>query len=248
MYFIWSLLLTVALGVFIYKYLFDSKYVYEPHPKSHIFMHNSFDSIATKSEYVMMVVGLNDCSMCKMVLDNTEVSKLGVTRYYLELRHHPNNKLVASAFGIDGFPRSFIFNKNRKLVGVVHGAKDIEIEVGNIIQSDKAGEIMCCSGELAKMNGYFAALLKYTSGDAEGMYDEIQRSSAAEEDIFSAYMKYKYHYIHNNTDSTDYFRRRTLSLVGSNLDVMTYENIVRELAPMNPALLWLDASNASNKL
>lgn len=246
---LWALILTVSFGVLAYKYATAPKSApvsLSQKPASAIFNKKSFDAAFEEDRYLMLIVGRGDCNMCQMLLSDKDVDKCPVKKYYLDVTHHHNNMLVSQAFENDGFPRSYVFDQNRELIGIVHGSRDAAQAIDSIVRNHKSG--MPERGDnLSVFGKTFDALLAYTDGDMEGMYKNTRQSLALKEYVFNNYLMYRFFYVYEQPDSIALYRQKTLGSLTRNLDVMTFESIVRELDPLNSALVWYDNSRAENK-
>lgn len=254
---IWSVVLTIVaiylvfLGTNRFKlWRIDQEYQKQKEIiaplKNDSFRVSKLDSLLIEQPYVMLGIGLSDCSACDFVLLSNIPDQFPLSRYYIDKQKHISNNLVAQVFYSRATPDVYILNKDKDVIGRLKSNIDLHEMLDGIINKQSyfcEAEIGGVSQEnvLDMLNFSFKSLLAYLSEDIEGIYNNAHTSRKKGEYFFNNYMLYKYHESTGHQDSVRIYKERALQYINHGIDVIMYRSLIEEIDPDNEKLRWVPA-------
>lgn len=240
-------ILGVGVGFLVSRFFVKEPKEY-PLVVSEVFSPESFRKATGSGKYVMMVVGEKGCGACNAFVQSVQpqIDHLPVTTYYLDVEHHPDNKILANAFNITGFPSVYVIDPQGNLIAMVDSLRSVEHKLDSIIVKKLPTNQPTVFTYDEKINpkvfdNTLRAVLASMEGNLADKYKYAHASLALRPYCYNNYLLHEYFTQAGQPDSAEYYRQQTLAQFRSKLDVMVNSEILRKLEPSDPRLAIYDS-------
>lgn len=189
---------------------------------SEVFTEEVINRIKIINENSIIVVGINDCDMCRHLIQM--LNKDSEHPFFYFNIKYANNIDLQECFDIKGFPTSFIFNKNFEVIGKIDGMKNFKIIRDSIIN----GNIKIVNYNNDILNSNFQALLALKDNDISKAFKISNLVPDASKTIFNKYISYKYYLDKRIQDSICLYKNKIIK-DARGVNVHVYNRILNEL-------------------